>query len=477
MRKLLTSTILLVLTLVAKAEVKMPKIFGDNMVLQQQTDCHLWGTADAGKQVKVRTSWDGRTYKTQADAQGKWRVSVRTPQAGGPYDITLTDGKMLTLHDVLIGEVWICSGQSNMEMPMKGFMSQPVEGTANELMTCKDDRLRLFTVKRNAQLHPVDDVEGSWSKAQSESVRDFSAAAYYFGKSLRKSLGVPVGLVLTAWGGSALEAWLSADWMKPEWMARFPHLHSPLTQEDVDKSKQRCPTAMYNGQLHPIVGYTMRGVIWYQGEDNCKRYMYYTDQMEALVGGWRKEWKQGNFPFYYCQIAPYEYDRITKNTISQLLREKQMETEKRIDNCRMAVLMDIGLEYGIHPRKKAEVGNRLALLALKGTYGMKGLPDYATYKAVTMQGDTAVVTFDHCQAGIYFENGPESDNFEIAGEDKVFHKAKAWISRNKVFVKCDEVKNPVAVRYAWRNWAKGDLFHGGLPVSSFRTDRWEVVAP
>lgn len=192
------------MALVAKAEVKMPKIFGDNMVLQQQTDCHLWGTADAGKQVKVRTSWDGRTYKTQADAQGKWRVSVRTPQAGGPYDITLTDGKTLTLHDVLIGEVWICSGQSNMEMPMKGFMSQPVEGTANELMTCKDDRLRLFTVKRNAQLHPVDDVEGSWSKAQSESVRDFSAAAYYFGKSLRKSLGVPVGLVLTAWGGSAL---------------------------------------------------------------------------------------------------------------------------------------------------------------------------------------------------------------------------------------------------------------------------------
>lgn len=265
--------------------------------------------------------------------------------------------------------------------------------------------------------------------------------------------------------------------MKPEWMARFPHLHSPLTQEDVDKSKQRCPTALYNGQLHPIIGYTMRGVIWYQGEDNCKRYMYYTDQMEALVGGWRKEWKQGNFPFYYCQIAPYEYDRITKNTISQLLREKQMETEKRIDNCRMAVLMDIGLEYGIHPRKKAEVGNRLALLALKGTYGMKGLPDYATYKAVTMQGDTAVVTFDHCWAGIYFENGPESDNFEIAGEDKVFHKAKAWISRNKVFVKSDEVKKPVAVRYAWRNWAKGDLFHDGLPVSSFRTDRWEVVAP
>ena len=474
MKKIVCVASLLAMAFMAKAEVRLPKFFGDNMVLQQQSECNLWGTADANKVVKVRTSWNGRTYKTTANKDGKWNLTVETPVAGGPYEISLSDGKETKLRDVLIGEVWICAGQSNMEMPMKGFKAQPVEGTPEELMACQDKDLRLFTVKRNAQLHPVDSVSGAWQEANSESVRQFSAAAYYYGKTLRKALGVPVGLIVTSWGGSACEAWMNKSWVKSEWLTRFPKLHTPMNEADVKKYQQRCPSAMYNGMLHPLIGLTMKGVIWYQGEDNCNRYATYADQMQTMVNGWREEWKQGDFPFYYCQIAPYDYSLIKWKNNSALLREQQAEAEKRIANCRMAVLMDAGLEYGIHPRKKRQAGERLALLSLANTYGKKGLPDFATYKEVTFQGDTAVVSFDRSKEWVYFNNGPESDNFEIAGADKVFHKAKAWVSRNKVYVKSDEVKQPVAVRYAFCNWVVGDLFHDGLPVSSFRTDNWEV---
>ena len=474
MKKILSSVFLLAMALMAHAEVRMPKIFGDNMVLQQLADCNFWGTADANKVVKVRTSWDGKTYKTQADGQGKWQLQVKTPQAGGPYTISLSDGKELKLNNILVGEVWICAGQSNMEMPMKGFKQQPVEGTTEELMQCHDKKLRLFTVKRNAQLNPVDDVTGAWNEANAESVRQFSATAYYYGKSLRKALEVPVGLIVTSWGGSACEAWMNKDWVKSDWLKAFPKLHTPWNEADVKKYEQRCPSALYNGMLHPLIGYTMKGAIWYQGEDNCNRSATYADQMQTMVEGWRKEWKQGNFPFYYCQIAPYDYSLINWHYHSALLREQQAEAEKRIPNCRMAVLMDAGLEYGIHPRKKRQAGERLALLSLANTYGVKGLPEFATYKDVVFQGDTAVVSFDRSKEWVYFNNGPHSDNFEIAGEDKVFHKAKAWFGRNKVYVKSDEVKQPVAVRYGFCDWVEGDLFHDGLPVSSFRTDNWEV---
>ncbi len=473
MRKILCSAFLLVVALASHAEVRLPKIFGDNMVLQQQTECNLWGTADANKQVKIRTSWNGKTYKVQTDSHGKWQVAVQTPAAGGPYDITLSDGKELVLHDVLVGEVWICSGQSNMEMPMKGFKGQPVEGAAEELMQCRDKQLHLFTVKRNAQLTPIDTLTGSWQEANSESVRQFSATAYYYGKMLRKALDVPVGLIVTAWGGSACEAWMNKEWVKSDWLKAFPKLHTPWNEADVKKFQQRCPSALYNGMLHPLIGYTMKGVIWYQGEDNCNRYATYADQLQTMVNGWRAEWKQGDFPFYFCQIAPYDYDLINWKENSALLREQQLLAEQRIPNCRMAVLMDAGLEYGIHPRKKRQAGERLALLSLANTYAQKGLPEFAAYKNVTFQGDTAVVSFDRSKEWVYFNNGPESDNFEVAGEDRVFHKAKAWTSRNKVYVKSDEVKHPVAVRYAFSNWTVGDLFHDGLPVSSFRTDNFK----
>jgi sialate O-acetylesterase len=357
-----------------------------------------------------------------------------------------------------------------MEMQMKGFKQQPVEGTTEELLRCKDPGLRFFTVKRHASLTPVNDVTGQWSEANSGSVRDFSATAYYFGRALRQTLGVPVGLISTAWGGSACEAWMQAEWLKA-----FPKVNQHVTQEDVDKLQQRCPTALYNGQLRPLIGYTMKGAIWYQGEDNIPRYDYYAPLMARMVEGWRQEWQQGEFPFYYCQIAPYDYSLIGWKD-SQLLREQQLKAETMIPNARMAVLMDAGLEYGIHPRKKRQAGERLALLALSNTYQVKGLPDFAVYKEVTFQNDTAVVSFDRSKEWVYFEHGTTSPNFEVAGSDRVFHPAtKVWVSRNRVYVMSDKVRQPAAVRYAFKDWVVGDLMHDGLPVSSFRTDDWESL--
>lgn len=451
----------------AEAKVTLPKMFSDGMVMQRETKANIWGNAKETSMVRISPSWTQKTYTAKADENGKWKVEIETPQAGGPYSITFNDGEKTVLDNILIGELWVCSGQSNMEMQMKGFKSQPVEGAITDILNSRDTQLRMFTVKRNSKFEPVDTVSGQWYEANSGSVREFSATAYYFGRMLRKVLDVPVGLISVAWGGSACEAWMTADWLKA-----FPDAKIPESPEDI-KSKNRTPTVLYNGMMHPLIGIAMRGVIWYQGEDNVNRYGTYGDMLATMIRGWRSEWNIGDFPFYYCQIAPYDYKLIDWDYNSAFLREQQARVETFVPNTAMAVLMDAGLEYGIHPRKKRQAGERLALLALKNTYDVSGLPEFARYKSVEFKGDTAVVSFDKSKEWVYFNNGPTSDLFEIAGEDRVFHKAKAWIERNRVYLKSDEVSHPVAVRYAFRNWADGDLFCDGLPVSSFRSDDWD----
>ena len=464
MKKLTLLLTALLATTGINAKVTLPKMFSDGMVMQRETNANLWGTAKASATVKITTSWDGKTYEAKAGKDGKWKTAIATPKAGGPYSITLTDGEQTVLDNILIGELWLCSGQSNMEMPMKGFKNQPVENAVEDILHSADKELRLFTVKRNSQFAPVDTVSGKWSEAAPASVREFSAT----GRELRRILGVPVGLIVTSWGGSACEAWMRADWLKA-----FPDAKIPASADDI-KSKNRTPTVLYNGMLHPLIGITMRGVIWYQGEDNVPRYKTYADMLSTMVRGWRTEWGQGDFPFYFCQIAPYDYSLIDWTTNSALLREQQSKAELMIPNSGMAVLMDAGLEYGIHPRKKHLAGMRLALLALKKTYGVEGITAESPYfRDVTFQNDTAVVRFNRADMWVYGSNGLKSDLFEVAGEDRVFHPAKAWIERSKVYVKSDEVKHPVAVRYAFKDWVCGDLYCDGLPVSSFRTDDWD----
>ncbi len=451
----------------AEAKVTLPKMFSDGMVMQRETTANVWGNAEKSAIVKVSPSWTKKTYTAKADGNGKWKVAIDTPEAGGPYSITFNDGEKTVLDNILIGELWVCSGQSNMEMQMKGFKAQPVEGSMNDVLNSRDPQLRLFTVKRNSKFEPVDTVSGRWYEANTGSVREFSATAYYFGRMLRQVLDVPVGLITVAWGGSACEAWMTADWLKA-----FPDAKIPKSPEDI-KSKNRTPTVLYNGMMHPLIGMAMRGVIWYQGEDNVNRYKTYGDMLATMIRGWRSEWNIGDFPFYYCQIAPYDYSLINWDYNSALLREQQARVETMVPNTAMAVLMDAGLEYGIHPRKKRQAGERLAVLALKSTYNIAGLPEFARYKDVEFKGDTAVVSFDKSKEWVYFNNGTTSNLFEIAGEDRVFHPAKAWTERNRVYLKSEKVSKPVAVRYAFKNWADGDLFCDGLPISSFRSDNWE----
>lgn len=469
MRKLFLLTALFAAATTISAKVVLPKIFASGMVMQQQTDANLWGEAKADATVKIATSWNKKTVSVKAGNDGKWAAKIQTPAAGGPYSITFNDGEKTVIDNILVGELWICSGQSNMEMPMKGFKNQPVENAVEDILHSGDSKMRLFTVKRTSLFQPATDVVGEWKEASPEAVRNFSATAYYFGRELRRMLNVPVGLIVTSWGGSSCEAWMNRDWLKA-----FPQIELPASQETI-KSKNRTATVLYNGMLRPLIGVSMRGVIWYQGEENVSRSGYYADLFSRMIKGWREEWKEGDFPFYYCQIAPYDYNIIGWGQYnSAFLREQQAKAEKMNKNVGMACLMDAGLEYGIHPRKKQLAGMRLALLALDKTYGIKGITsETARYKDVEFKGDTAVITFERAGMWVYGKDGLKSNLFEVAGEDRVFHPAKAWIERSKLYVKCDEVKKPVAVRYAFKDWADGDLFCDGLPVSSFRTDNWD----
>ncbi len=461
------------------AEVKMPAIFADNMVMQRQTNANLWGTATPNKQVTVTPSWNHKTYTTTSDASGNWKLAIPTPVAGGPYEIVVSDGNALTLKNVMLGELWLCAGQSNMEMPMKGFKNQPVEGANKAALKSKNGNIRLFTVKRNSSTEPVKEVSGEWLEANPASVREFSATAYFFGRQLEETLQVPVGLVVAAWGGSACEAWMNEDMLKafPEAVAKIPQVQGKI------ESKNRTPTVLFKGMLSPLIGLSMKGVIWYQGEDNWNRAHTYADMFSTMIKGWRQLWKQGDFPFYYCQIAPYDYGIITekgKEIInSAYLREAQAKVEHMVPNTGMAVLMDAGFKEGIHPYDKRTPGERLALLALNKTYGIEGISgDSPYYKSMEVQNDTVIVSFERAPMWICGKHSFESAQFKVAGADRVFYPAKAWIQRSKVCVKSEKVSHPVAVRYAFENYAEGDLFGGdGLPISSFRSDDWPDSRP
>ena len=466
--------LLLMLSFVAShAEIKLPAIFSDNMLLQQNAQMNIWGKADANKTVTIKASWSKNVLKTTTDAAGNWKTAIATPKADGKkHSLTLSDGKSVILNNLLLGELWLCSGQSNMEMPMKGFKNQPVEGANMDILKSTNPNLRLFTVKRNSTIEAQTDVTGKWEEATPETVKEFSATGYYFGRLLNQTLNVPVGLILSAWGGSCVEAWMSEDMLRA-----FPQVKIPKTKADI-KEQNRTPTTLYQAMINPILGLSIKGIIWYQGESNYDRAASYTNMFSTMVKEWRKNWALNDtIPFYYCQIAPYDYSIITekgKDVInSAFLREAQMKAEAMIPNSGMAVLLDAGLKEGIHPTKKQIPGERLALLALTKTYGIRGVASESPlYKGIEIHGDTVQVSFERCPMWITAKAG-ESKLFTVAGEDKVFYPAKAWIVRSKMYVKSETVKKPVAVRYAFENYVEGDLFSTeGLPVSSFRSDNW-----
>lgn len=638
----------------AFTQVSLPAVIGSHMVLQQQSDAPLWGWAKPGEQISIKTSWNGQSVTTVAGADGKWMVKVKTPDAGGPFTIEIKGKNKIILDDILIGEVWLCSGQSNMEMPLRGWpeYNGPIEGSAEAISAANHPTMRLFTVKRATSFVPVDTCTGQWLACTPESVRDFSATGYFFGLQLSQKLNVPVGLVFSSWGGTAAEAWTSSEyirkipkfatspgicdpdlfyktaignynkeqekWVKsigfgvsdpgPEWTLssssgsgwldiRVPaewattligtyngiveyqltfkvpkgwinkttvielgpideidvtwvngkligsHLNpadwatarvyeipaGTLKQGDnilalrvantsglggingkdkdvkirLQKTKSgshslagtwkarkvqsfetlpplpdcincdypNTPTMLYNGMIKPIIPFAIKGAIWYQGESNRYDGLLYRKIFTGMIENWRHDWNQGDFPFYFVQIAPYTY---RDNYSTGLLREAQEYAMKKLPNTGMVVTMDIGNLKNIHPGNKFDVGKRLANWALAKDYGFINTAySGPIYQSMQNQNNKIIIYFDYASGGLT-SFGNELKHFQIAGSDRIFKPATAMIDGKSVIVFSDEVKEPVAVRFGWNSTDVTNLFNVlGLPAAPFRTDNWD----
>lgn len=456
-------------------ELKVAAIFSNNMVLQRESQAPIWGTGRNGSRLSVTTSWNDKTYEAVVDKENRWKVELQTPAAGGPYSVKIKGDKEILLENVLIGEVWLASGQSNMSMQIKGYSSQPVLGATEAILHSKGKKIRFINIPIMAAYKPLDNFEAAWEVASPQTTAECIAIGWFFADFLYRNLGIPIGIINASYGGSNVEAW-----MTPEACTTFTDIVVPPTSDETSPWINNVPTVLYNGMLHPVVGYGIRGAIWYQGESNIFNVPRYAPSVAAMVKSWREHWNRGEFPFFYAQIAPYDYKAWNFFTpqwpeISAYQREAQTKCLDLIPNSGMAVLMDVGDPEYIHPPKKKEVGERLGLLALAKTYGMTGFEyESPLYSHMEIEGNKAFIYFKNLYNGLTSFGRP-LELFEIAGENKVFHRAEAYIdeSRSAVVVSSRFVTIPKAVRYAFRDYIQGDLFGiCGLPVPSFRTDDW-----
>lgn len=486
-----------------RADVRLPALFSHNMVLQQELPVNVWGWADEGEEVTVQFR-DQRVTTTTRN--GRWSVRLQPMKADGKPELFMVRGKNTLLRrNVLLGEVWVCSGQSNMEWPMSRSF-QP-EG---DIAAAANPRLRLFTVPKRKALEPVEDVEAAWRESSPDSVRNFSAVAYYFGRALNRTRSVPVGLIHTSWGGSPAEVWMSktALTLDPEyrrdiWEA-FPAAEQQYqaalaawekAKAEADAAGQKFdrgrpwepwrPAELYNGMIAPIIPYTMSGAIWYQGESNAGRAWQYRRLFPDMILNWRRDWNQGDFPFLAVQLAPW--DRNRNRTIEQItaepgdsdwaeLREAQMHATKVLPNVGVAVITDAGDKDDIHPARKAIVGERLALLARVVAYAERFAGRSPMYEGVSFAGGRATITFTHVGNGLIVK-GDKLTGFAIAGADRKFVWADAQLSgKDKVIVSSPLVTEPVAVRFGWADYPVVNLFSQfGLPASPFRTDDFPLT--
>ena len=467
--------ILLASVCTMQAKVTMAPIFADNMVLQQQSDAALWGSADPGSKVVITPSWTKTKTVTKAGEDGKWFARVATPVAGGPYEITISDGEKLTLKNVLVGEVWICSGQSNMEMPMKGFWGQPVDGSTDLILGAKKStQIRSCNLKREKSLTVQDECPATWYEHTPEGVAEASATAYFFAKRLYETLDIPVGIINVSWGGTPIEGWMNPELLKKEFGGELDLSH--FDTGIWPKYDWQAPGVLYNGMLHSVIPYTAKGFIWYQGCNNRDRFEQYKRLQTAFVKMLRSEWGNEDMPFYFTQIAPYAYEN-PDSPISGYMMWAQAQTVDLIPHSGMACIHDAGELACIHPANKKVVGDRLAFLALMNDYGFDNIDAKTPVPvAIEYRDGGALLTFDAGRMGLS-PISVELDGFELAGEDKVFYPAKGivlWNNCNQVWVHdCPQVEKPVAVRYGIRNWSEATLFNCyGIPASPFRSDDW-----
>jgi len=454
------------------ANVKLPNIFSSHMVLQRDREVPVWGWDNPGAEITVTI--DKTIIKTLADGKGKWMVKLPPMKSGGgPLTLTVKGSSTVTFDDVLIGEVWLCSGQSNMEWTV-AISNNPKE----EIESANYPNIRHIKVGHTPADKPQNDISStSWEVCSPKTVGNFTAVGYYFARNVQKEIGVPIGLIGSNWGGTRIEPWTPPEGFKgvpalkgiSENLAKFPEKNAK------GEINHQTPLALYNGMIAPVVPYAIRGALWYQGESNNGEGMLYFEKKKALIEGWRKLWNDPNMPFLFVQLAPYDYTGKPETTSGLPgIWEAQVATLK-IPHTGMAVTVDISALKDIHPRNKQDVGKRLALWALANTYGKEGIVySGPLYKGSKVEGDKVRISFDHVGGGLAARDGKALTFFTIAGADKKFVPAVAEIQGNDVIVSAKDVKNPVAVRFGWHEEAEPNLSNKeGLPASPFRTDDWK----
>lgn len=480
-RIILIFSCLLAFTLARAEGLRLPHFMGSDMVLQQNTDANIWGWADAGAKVKVSVGWSKARYTATAGEDGFWKVAVATPAASfTPYTVTISSGKeKINLDNVLIGEVWVCSGQSNMEMPMGGWNFQPIENGAEAMRESNHfSHVRMIYLERTASTETKEDCNGTWKCAGSENIAQFSATAYFFGKRLAQELDIPIGLIVTCWGGTQIECWMDRDALKSVGETDETIAASLAPHEGSWAGNQY--TVLYNAMIWPLRHYTVNGFIWYQGCSNVGKVFVqdYAQYQAAMVTLWRRLFGRGDIPFYYVQIAPHPYSSTGDSGLAPLLRERQRVAATLVPNSAMATTMDLVYEFEngiIHPRMKAQVGDRLAYLALENWYGFKNYGSAAPqFISWSKEGDGARIAFSNVTGGLHSDAGWQFngvEGFEVAGENGEWHPAAITnCEGNTIVIKCEDVSDIKNIRYLWHDFSLARIWNNHrLPVLPFNT--------
>jgi sialate O-acetylesterase len=486
---------------IALAQIKLPGIISDNMILQQNSKVALWGWAKPGEKVSIVNSWNNKSATVTTDASGKWLTYVATTKAGGPYQLTFKASNTIEVKNILLGEVWLASGQSNMEFFIGKMPNPSYNGVINHDGVMKDAEhsdIRTIDVPNKVADEPQTDFKGEWKLCSANAIDTFSAVAYFFAREINKATGFPVGIINSTWGGTPAESWTKKEVLQgdsdlnpilvryqkavdifPEESEKYKTVLAKW-KEDTSKRKgaaprgpmgpnhNQSPYKLYNGMIVPIEPYIIKGVIWYQGENNADRAFQYRKLFPAMINNWRSDWKNSKLPFYFVQISPHRSQNPE-------IRDAQLYVYRHTPYTGMAVTTDNGDSLNIHPRNKELVGKRLSLWALRNEYGKKSIiVSGPLYKSMKIEGNKIRISFDF-DKGLVAKDGALKE-FAITDDDQNFVAANAKIEGNTVVVWSDEVQHPKAVRFAWKNVPHPNLFNGaGLPASPFRTDSWKLT--
>ena len=438
------------------AQISLPDIYGDHMVLQQKTSIKIWGWGTPLEKVKLQTSWDQKIYETETNNLANWQIEIQTPPAGGPFQIKLKGYNEILLDDILIGEVWLASGQSNMEWSA----NSGIDEAAKHIDEARNEEVRFFEVIKRSSENEQDNLTGKWQVCSPETMQNFSAIAYFFGDKLQKELKIPFGLIQSAWGGTPAEAWMSEKAFELD--AELSDIAKMLPDQPWGPQK---PHLIYKAMIAPIIDFNIAGVIWYQGESNTSNAEHYERVFSALIKDWRDKW-QKDFPFYYVQIAPYDYGEGENGVV---VRNEQRKVSVNMANTAMVVVSDIGNIKDIHPKNKKDVGLRLADQALVKHYQlMNKTVDGPVLEKIEKEKNRIVLTFKNA-VGLKFTN--KEDQFEVANKEGTFRKVKATMKGETIHLNTKGIEDPQKIRFAWGNIVLSNLTNEtGLPASSFEVD-------